>query len=533
MFRSQIVFLLMIAGGTCLACGILWGTSLPLGVPGQWTWPRIPNDQWSAWGPVLTLLPFLVVLGTLHFGRIRLVSCPGWEKSLWLLGLTVLAFFMQFSLIQSATGIFGLQRIPLVLYYPMTEGYFLEAKKHPEPVQDYLRSYPETLKKGDYLHLGTHPPGLILMNRWLLSSCENSPALQKIIAATMPEDIKLANEFLRESSAQLPPQQAGQPASQLLPLTSADSDALWLRALFSAVGIACLVPLIYGMVLPVTGSVAAWNISALAMFVPGIIVFFPKSDVLYAVMSLVVICCWNHALNRNNLLTALMTGLLLASSMFFSLALLPIGIVLVVWTGLVLYFSRKSIVTQAETSPSDFKLSWITIVAAGVGFLVLPFLLAITTQINLFEIWQLNLQNHARFYAHNDRTYWAWLIMNVGEMTLLLGVPALVLSLSGFKQAWNLTTLSAHESKPTFIMQMLVLAVYAVWILLWLSGKNMGEAMRLWIFWSPLFLLVISLSSAVRFSHRFWTSVLVLQYIICIVTASTIDGFGFTSFLAR
>ena len=40
-------------GSLCLACGaallIAWNTAIPLGIPGEWVWPRIESAESLAW----------------------------------------------------------------------------------------------------------------------------------------------------------------------------------------------------------------------------------------------------------------------------------------------------------------------------------------------------------------------------------------------------------------------------------------------------------------------------------------------------
>jgi hypothetical protein len=68
---------------------------------------------------------------------------------------------------------------------------------------------------------------------------------------------------------------------------------------------------------------------------------------------------------------------------------------------------------------------------------------------------------------------------------------------------------------------------------LWLSGKNMGEAARLWIAFLPWLFLCLpplrgSKADDAGAPTWLWWTAAALQAIACIAAATQIDGFGFT-----
>jgi hypothetical protein len=98
---------------------------------------------------------------------------------------------------------------------------------------------------------------------------------------------------------------------------------------------------------------------------------------------------------------------------------------------------------------------------------------------NAFMVWWLNYQNHAGFYDQYTRTYWKWLLVNVFELAYGLGVPVTVLMI----EAWIRLRSSGCTWRSTRLAPYICCA--AVWGLLWISGKNMGEAARLWLVMMP------------------------------------------------
>jgi hypothetical protein len=71
--------------------------------------------------------------------------------------------------------------------------------------------------------------------------------------------------------------------------------------------------------------------------------------------------------------------------------------------------------------------------------------------------------------------------------------------------------------------------------ILWISGKNMGEAARLWIVFLPWLLLCVAPTSPRSLPDEqrawpgwVWWSAAGLQAVFCIAAALQIDGFGFS-----
>ena len=70
---------------------------------------------------------------------------------------------------------FQMAKSAWVLYYPGPEGYFEQARDVMRDVPSYLSTYEVRMAAGDVLHLGTHPPGLMLFHRACLELCAASP----------------------------------------------------------------------------------------------------------------------------------------------------------------------------------------------------------------------------------------------------------------------------------------------------------------------------------------------------------------------
>src|SRR5690606_28607433 len=144
------------------------------------------------------------------------------------------------------------------------------------------------------------------------------------------------------------------------------------------------------------------------------------------------------------------------------------------------------------------------------------------------HVWQQNLTNHAQFYEHNVRTYRDWLLANPIELAMAVGLPV---ALAGLLGTWRVARsgLLAPRAAPA-------VAFALVWGLLWLSGKNMGEAARLWILIMPWVVLMAApalaplaepadVSAWRSRSSGLW--LLIAQCVVLIMTVLRVDGFHF------
>jgi len=145
-----------------------------------------------------------------------------------------------------------------------------------------------------------------------------------------------------------------------------------------------------------------------------------------------------------------------------------------------------------------------------------------------------NYDNHAGFYDKYTRTYWKWFLVNPLELALGLGAPVAVLAAA----AW----IRMRPWKECNVRLAHATACFAVWGVLWISGKNMGEAARLWLVVMPWPIWVLSSlferpradgtasianDEADTGSGSLWLWALVAQGIVCAATVSRVNGFDF------
>jgi len=517
--RGILLFFLLGLVPAAVQLGILWGTRLPLGIPDEWTWARSGLGRGDLWniGPVL--LAGTALCGIVFWGAAICPTASPRKLAVWLIILWMGGVAWILSTIASVPGIGGLSRVPFVLFYTRSSGYFTQARTEARPLRPFLKGYRERIADNsqpeNYLHLGTHPPGLTTALVGILSLCESSPALQKVVLATCPPSV-------RESFETIAPLTAFDPK----PLRTADQAALWLAAVLIVVLAAGTCLPLFLLAQRTVSPPAAWWGAAFWLLVPAGAIFFPKSDVLFPCLAMWLQWTWIRGMERGRLRDGLLAGTLLFLSICLTLAFVPIAVILFL-QALVKHgaasgrknFSWKSL--RVELGTAGMFGFWI-VLADGIG------------GINLIEVWIQNLRNHAAFYQHATRHYVAWLLENPVELGFSLGLPLAGLSACGLVMiCTGSKTLSASGQpfRQRIFHHANLLVAVGVWGLLWISGKNMGEAARLWVFLMPyaVWLAMPTIHYIIETDHfrRWLPAFFLIQMLVCVGTVLGVDGFQF------
>lgn len=500
----------------CLTGVVLWTDVLPLGVPGEWTWARVAIGPEAAAGVLLASLAGLVYIGFVVLGARRINRAVPVERAAWLAAAVLLAFAWLLCVLDSAPPPRGYDRVPLVLYYPRSSGYFWQARYDVDDTAAFLAGYEELLAERDFLHIGTHPPGLTLGYLGLWHLCAALPSVRDILLTTRPVTVQEASDIIRS-----------QPVLAAEPFGPTDAACLWLAALLTQAAAVLTLLAVYKLVRRHEDCRTAWLTACLWPLIPAVTVFFPKSDVLYALPATTAAWLWLSACDRQSLPRALAAGVVLWVGMLLSLAFVTVMALLGVMTIWETWTRRLAAESRAF-------LTRRLVVVGALGFGLPAVLFSVLLDINLLNVWSWNLANHALFYDHNPRTWWLWLLANPLELSLAVGLPvscAALISLARLTQSAGWRTPRASAAA----------AFLCVWGLLWLSGKNMGEAARLWILLMPWLLLMVAeiLRPAAETdrpterhtAHVAW--MLLSQWLVGLMTIMTIDGFHFAELLAR
>ncbi len=532
-----ISFLILSTLGTI---ALFWGTGFPLGVPEEWTWKRIAVPDDSRLDAVLGWTSCAVAGGAYclaaWLGARRMESAPRGETFLWLIGLAVAGFVWLWFVQESPAPVENrLAKAPFVTYYRGPDGYFDEARYQMKDVRSYLAGYEQRMTEGDVLHFGTHPPGMALLHRFFINRCEQSPVLTRFLNRSQPASVVEAFDTISRSE--------GKTKSAGASLTDHDRAAIWLAILFmQAIGVATVVPLFF-LAHRIVSREAAWMAVCFWPLIPSLAVFLPKSDALFPFLGCTFLSLWLTGFDRRSPLLCIASGFVMWLGMFLSLALLPVALLGMLLTMVEIRREHRADPAAEAISTrvgSKAKLAGWSLLGFG-----LPILLVwLATDANLMRIWIWNYSNHAGFYDKYTRTYLSWLWVNPLELLFGVGPPVMVLAIA------SCTKLRLNQYRDRTLLY--VAACFGVWAILWLSGKNMGEAARLWLVvmpW-PIWIAAVSLNQtptsidgnrSVPDSRRakdnqqpagasptaVWLVALVCQAITCTATVSRVNGFDF------
>jgi hypothetical protein len=410
---------------------------LPMGVSGEWEWKR----ELIATAPLSLGLAFLGIIGFAGFaawGMNSLGDRPGkLRETGWLAALFVASLTVQFTTLSGGPDSQGLAKWA-TLGIEGSSGYFTVAKSQMADPWRFWKQYPSWIHDQDSLHIGTHPPGLFLLGRGLLSATASSPKLTSTVMSVLPETATVGFRAMLPDWSQ--PEKA----------------AIALMGLLTLLACAATVIPLYVLARSTMPASSAWAAAAIWPIAPAALMFQPTADSAFPFLATMAIA----SVAGGGPARALLAGVVLAIGMQFSLVFLPIGLIVAIVA-----------ITRAAIS---WRKRAVLIVSIGAGFLTVTLGLWWFSAANPFVIWWNNQRNHGRFYQENPRTYWIWLLVNPIELALAVGIPT---------SLFALVACCRRKLPATFW------AVLGVLILLNLSGKNRSEVARLWLPFMPLLLL--------------------------------------------
>jgi hypothetical protein len=436
---------------------------MPLGVPGQWEWQRVKIGP-SALSFLMGLAAVAVYSAFAAAGYRALAAKEGVRGvKAWLLGLVFASVGVQGVVQEAAPVGYGLSKWIFALHSPGSSGYYTVAKTQMTDTHRFLADYPSWIEKQDALHVGTHPPGLLLLARLMLETMEAHPTTARLVCDFAPSSASSAIRVFRESMG----------------LPRADAAGLALTGALTLLACASAVVPIYFLARSSLSQSASWASAAFWPLVPSALMFQPTADTAFPLLSTTALAfaCWSGRIeSRRGIALCLGSGLAMALGMVFTLAFLPVGLVV----ALVLL-----------TSPDlSLRRKVGLILATGLGFLSGTLAWWAATSANPFAIWWVNQRNHGRFYVEYPRSYAAWVLENPIELAVALGFPAVV---------WALIGLGSPRQIPRVAW-----GTVFVLVLLTISGKNLSEVARLWLPLMPP-LLVATGAGFSRLEGDGWT----------------------------
>jgi hypothetical protein len=431
LFLFLIVQSLLVA---IVAALVIWGR-VPLGVPGQWTWSRLEPSPQFGWMP-LGVLGIGLYAGFARWGGHGLANPRRRTEAAWLAGLALMAVIVQVTILTAAPNGFGLIKWATIRL-PGASGYVTVAEREVSSIGEFWADYPEWIRRQDALHVGTHPPGLIVVSRWVVDRTRSNPELTEGILSSVPVDLDAGLRAI------------------LGPLPKAERAAVVVIGFATLLACALTVVPIYVLARARLSPAESWSAAALWPVVPSAILFQPTADCAFPFLSTTALgfAAWSC---RGKNWPAAFAGIVLAVGMQFTLAFLPVGLIV-------------AIVLLGERGARFRRVG-----ATAIGFFSVTGLVWLATSANPFAIWWTNSRNHARFYQQFPRSYVSWVCIDLIELSVAIGPPILVWAIWGLSRRRDL---------------IVCWATVGVLVFLNFSGKNLSEVARLWLPFMPPLLL--------------------------------------------
>jgi hypothetical protein len=432
---------------------------LPTGIHGEWDWNRLPDWAKLRWdGLTIAAVGVAVYAAFVALGlRALSVKRSHMFEATSLLSLFFASVCIQVIVPMGAPAGYDLTKWASVNYLSGSSGYFQIARgKAAADPWKFLAEYPEWICTQDNLHIGTHPPGLIVAQCLLLRVMDQNPRVRATLLDHMPPSVDAGFRIFTG------------PRNQ--PLGPTERAALYATALLTLFACAGTVVPLYLLARAALPAHTSWAAAALWPLAPCANLFQPVADTAYPLLSTTALALAVWAVRPTEpkrlhtaakLVLALASGAVMAFGMSFTLAFLPVGVIV-------------ALTIIGHTSAS-LKMRAFLILATGLGFLAVLGGGWLLSAANPFVIASWNLKHHAQFYVEYPRTYRLWIWVNPVEMAIAVGLPAAVWCLLGYSN-WRAVPVSSWST-------LLVLALVN------LTGRNMGEVARLWMLFIPPLLL--------------------------------------------
>ncbi|HVJ80638.1 MAG TPA: hypothetical protein VNC50_06170, partial [Planctomycetia bacterium] len=450
------LFLAALAAATAAVCWLMLASEIPLGVMGEWVWNRSTPPPLQRWALPALAGVVLVLVGAAGY---RSLVKSGRGSLAWLVALMAAGAFHQAALVDLPGDVFGMERWPFALALKNTSGYHaIAAERHAAgvTVPRFLREYAAWIETQDSFHVGTHPPGLFVANLALIEFFANRLELVDQLQRHSPKRWASGVAAYETQIGRLEP-----PARAALAAVAALTWlAVWLAALA-----------VYLLVRAGSTPAVAYLAAALWLAAPGPLLFLPLADSFFVLPAAAGLACFRWGLRSAWLAVPLgaLFGALQWMGMHCSLAFAVVGAAAAILGVLTLVAAPRH-----ELMRQLFRLLLVSI-AAFAAFGALVWWNYREHGLPLWHVWLINLRKHAGFYAAMPRSYWPWIGVNLLEFLVVLGPGAAV--------AWIFAApAAARDWRSRTLFWTAVLLVVA----LDLSGKNLSEAGRLWLFLLPL-----------------------------------------------
>lgn len=411
----------------------------------NWVWVRrVPEMGWR-----FLLMPAALAgglaLGTIALGG-RAENSDEWSRrslGLFLGGLVIVTPLLQIAIAaQHRTQ-------PLSLMTTGSTGFWLEGVRIEDPAL-FIREHTTHMPSYADVHVRTQPPG------WPLVYWATSQAF-----ASMPGMADVVGRWIHRYDCTTPE------LSGLDPAKVAAGSVRIVILLLSGLGVLPLYAIGHRFYPPATARLATVGYA----YLPGLLVFSGRFDVVYALLTLAGLWLALRAVLDGDRLAAGILALGLAAASFLSFTTLAVG-------AFVLAIPAVCGVTRRDGEALRH-LIW-TAVAIMVAVLLLWIGLWLAMDVNGIAMWRTSQEIH-RVYRLN---YPAWFLFNLYDLAVFMGFVPFIGAIGA------LIIIAGRRDEGSGSNHGLVLGWASAVLLLNLSATVRAETGRLWLFVMPLGLLI-------------------------------------------
>lgn len=321
---------------------------------------------------------------------------------------------------------------------------------------EVLEDWPDFMASYEYFssHMTTSPPGIPLTYY----------GMNQLLAQT---------PFLTDQLG--PPLRAEQCHNyRIISYSDAELSSAWLGMLTPLWGSLIALPL-YGLGRRLFSEQAArWSVLWWPL-IPAFLMFTPTPNTLYPFLTLVVLALLAKGILDKQVGWVFVAGLGAAVLSFIHFTLLPVSFFAGLFT-LGDYFRRRKL--------DHLRWRWPFVAGAwfGTGLLVFWGSFYLLSGVTFWDIMDQALNEHLTL----DRPYLPWLFLHLNDFFMFTGWPLTLLAGVGI---WQITRIWRREGilTPSAIFAISALITLLV---IDLSGTQRGESGRIWLFLSPLLVLV-------------------------------------------
>ncbi|MBI5127608.1 glycosyltransferase family 39 protein [Candidatus Roizmanbacteria bacterium] len=408
--------------------------------PPNWRWPYLfINTLNRIWMPLTVIT---LILSLFYF----LEKKVKWN-SFVLLGLLVtLSYLFQLSILY-----FGRSGISVLIHRiinPNLNGYFTEAIKI-KNLSEFLSGYQNNVLNYS-MHATGHPPGSVLF-LWLIEKIINFiPLLKNLAVNLIPkhQDVKIIWNSLTITQR---------------------STAVVSAFIIPIIGSLNIIPLFY-IAKNLFDNKTALRSTVLAVFIPALTLFTPLSDVFFPIFFLTSFLFFIKGLKSNSQVLVFISGLLFAFGIFFSLSLLPLSFIYLLYL-----IKKKRLIFSFLTGLSIF---YIIIFLTGYNVITVSYTLMTGLPKN--------------------RPYLIWTFYNLYDFFVFTGIPITITYMTLFFKKIR---------EPLFVSFTLMI------LFLNFSGAVRGEVGRIWLpLMFPLVLVVGNfLTNKLKLTTKAFLIILIMQ----------------------